>query len=220
MTNPKKIDSYFNDTGKHPITPKKDTYSKHTRIIKMMKLLFPSIAAILLGMLIIFPKLNQQKDTIAIDITLPKKGELEKLHMENTNFYITDKDNKVNNLIASKIDETSPGSKLIKLTDPEGIIPASNGTWYNIKSPIGYYNQEQNTLRLINNVDVFYSNGMIAKTVEFDYDFKTGKGISTTPVSAEGDMGTLDSEGMEFYNDKNLIIFTGHTQIVVDDEKL
>ncbi len=111
-------------------------------------LLASGIAAVLLGMLIIIPNLSQIDDTISLDITLPKKGELEKLHMENTDFYITDRNNKVNNFLARNIDETSPGSKLIKLTDPEGIIPSANGTWYNIKSPLGYYDQNKNTLKL------------------------------------------------------------------------
>ncbi len=63
-----------------------------------------------------------------MDVTLPKKGELEKLHMEETVFYITDADNKVNNFNADKIDETEPGSKLLKLTNPQGIVPGSNQT--------------------------------------------------------------------------------------------
>ena len=43
-------------------------------------------------------------------------------NVENTVFYITDKDNKVNNFLAQNIDETAPGSKIIKLTAPEGLI--------------------------------------------------------------------------------------------------
>ena len=219
MASQKNIDSYFNNTGRHPQQNKKDAFAKHTHIIKMMKLLLPSIAAVLLGMLIIIPNLSQIDDTVSLDITLPKKGELEKLHMENTDFYITDRNNKVNNFLARNIDETSPGSKLIKLTDPEGIIPSANGTWYNIKSPLGYYDQNKNTLKLEQQVDVFYSDGMTAKTTEFLYDFKTGIGTSVTPVSADGELGTLSAEGMEFYNDQNLIIFTGKTHIVIDDGK-
>lgn len=216
----KKIDSYFNDTSLHPLQNSKDEPAKRTRIIKLMKLLLPSLAAILLGLLVITPNLNQIDDSIKIDITLPQKGEIEKLHVEKTNFFITDRNNKVNNFTADSIDETAPGSKLIKLITPEGIIPNANNSWYNIKSKFGYYNQSENHIKLEEEVEVFYSDGMLAHTSDFSYDFKTGKGISTTPVDADGYLGSLNSEGMEFYNDQNLIIFTGKTNIVIDEQQL
>ncbi len=220
MINRQKIDSYFNNTGRHPAPKNEDAYTRHTRRIKLIKLLLPSIAAVLLGLLIIFPNINAQKDTITLDITLPQKEELEKLHMEKTNFFITDKKNKVNNFMAEKIDETAPGSKLIKLIEPEGIIPSANKTWYTVKAPVGYFDQNKNTLKLLKQVDVYYSDGMIAKTTEFLYEFNTGTGTALTPVEAEGDLGKINAEGMKYYNEKNLIIFTGKTHIVIDDKKL
>ena len=36
----------------------------------------------------------------------------------------------------------------------------------------------------------------------------------------DGTLGSLDSEGFEFYNDKNLIIFTGKTHITIDEDNL
>ncbi|MFR8206612.1 MAG: hypothetical protein ACLU99_09995 [Alphaproteobacteria bacterium] len=74
----------------------------------------PSIAAVLIGLLLVFPSLKKDTRDFKLDITRPKQGELEKLHVENTVFYITDKDNKVNNFLAQNIDETAPGSKIIK----------------------------------------------------------------------------------------------------------
>lgn len=220
MIDHQKIDSYFNNTALHPHSSDGEDTSKRTRVIKMMKLLLPSIAAILIGLLIIIPNLNSLDDTITLDITLPKKGELEKLHMENTDFFITDRNNKVNNFTADNIDETTPGSKLIKLTNPEGIIPAAKETWYNVKAPVGYYDQNANTLKLEEKVDVFYSGGMTAQTTEFLYDFKTGIGTSKTPVHSDGYLGDLTSQGAEFYNERNLIIFTGKTHIVIDEDQL
>lgn len=214
-----KLDSYFNGDN----LPKNNTkaeISRHTKIIRLVKLLLPSIAALLIGLLILFPSLKTTNDEFSIDITLPKKGELEKLHIENTSFYITDRNNNVNNFTARNIDETSPGSKLIKLNQPDGVLPMSNGAWNNIKSPIGYYNQNTNVLTLQENVDMFYSDGMTAKTEELTYDFNAQKGWGTKEITSEGIFGSLRSQGFEFYAAKNLLIFTGKTYITIEEESL
>lgn len=219
MFDQSKLDSYFNGEN-ISAGNKKSELSRHTRIIRLIKLLLPSIAALLIGLLIIFPSLKETNDEFSIDITIPKKGELEKLHMENTTFYITDKDNKVNNFTAKNVDETAPGSKLIKLTNPDGVLPLNNGGWINIKSPIGYFNQNTNVLTLQNNVDMFYSDGMTGKTEEMTFDFNADKGWSNKEVTSEGVFGTLQSQGFEFYSKKNLLIFTGKTYITVEEESL
>lgn len=218
MFDHEKLDSYF--SGKPLSQDSKNSVSRHTRIIRMTKLLLPAIAALLVGLLILFPSLKQTNDEFAIDITYPKKGELEKLHIENTIFYITDKDNKVNNFTADNVDETEPGSKLIKLVNPDGVLPSSNGAWINIKSPTGYYNQETNVLDLVENVDVFYSDGMTSKTEEMTFDFKEGKGYGDKPVTADGVFGKLQSQGFEFYSKQDLLIFTGKTYITVEEESM
>lgn len=101
MFDHRKLDSYFSGDSLGS-GGKKTEVSRHTRIIRLTKLLLPAIAALLIGLLILFPSLKKTNDEFSIDITFPKKGELEKLHMENTVFYITDKNNKVNNFTAKK----------------------------------------------------------------------------------------------------------------------
>lgn len=219
MFDKSKLDAYFSGENINAGS-KKQEMSRHTQIIRLTKLLLPSIAALLIGLLIIFPSLKETNDEFSIDITIPKKGELEKLHMENTTFYITDKDNKVNNFTAQNVDETAPGSKLIKLTNPDGVLPMKDAAWINIKSPVGYYNQNTNVLTLQNDVDMFYSDGMTGKTEEMTFDFNADKGWGNKEVTSEGIFGSLRSQGFEFYSKKNLLIFTGKTYITVEEESL
>ena len=128
-----KIDAYFN--GEKDLRPAAETMlTRRAKIMRWIKLALPSLAALLIGLLIVLPGLQTDDDRFELDVTRPKKGELEKLHMENTVFYITDADNQVNNFNADKIDETEPGSKLIKLINPQGIIPGDGQDWVNIEA--------------------------------------------------------------------------------------
>ena len=124
MIDHNKIDSYFNQDKTLTTASERPEEQRHTRLVRLAKLLLPGLAAVLISLLLIIPSLQQHEYEFKIDITKPQAGEMEKLHMENSIFDITDKDNQVQHFTARNIDETSPGSKLIKLTRPEGTIPA------------------------------------------------------------------------------------------------
>lgn len=220
MVDIKDIDAYFNADSEQPGGKPQDRRSRHSRVVHAAKLLLPSIAAVLIGLLLVFPSIKKDVRDIRLDITRPKQGELEKLHIENTVFYITDKNNRVNNFIADNIDETEPGSKLIKLTKPEGMLPSSDTNWTNIKAPLGYYNQNTNILELREDVELFYSEGMTVKTSEAFYDFGQARGYGSRPVNAQGFLGTLSSEGFEILNSDSILAFTGHTEMTVKEESL
>lgn len=215
-----KIDSLFNEEAQNDKKPEKTALFRHSEWVHRFKLLLPSIAAVLIGLLVLLPSLQKNEKDFYLDITRPKKGELEKLHIEKTIFNITDKDNKVNNFTADNIDETSPGSKLIKLTNPDGVLPSSGEEWINIKSPTGFYNQTANNLELVDNVEVFYSLGMNINVPDVTFDFKSSKIFSNKPVKAQGFIGDLNSEGFELYSKTGIIIFTGKTHIKIKEDSL
>lgn len=214
-----KIDAYFN--GEKNFSPQKEnSLTRRAKIMRWIKIALPSIAALLIGLLIVMPGLQTESERLAVDITRPKKGELEKLHMEQTSFYITDANNKVNNFNADNIDETEPGSKLLKLKNPSGILPNADNTWVNIQSPNGYYNQNTSLLRLLDGVEVFYSNGATATSEEMFFDFKLSKAYSIKPTTVDGESGHIESQGFEYYQDKDLLIFTGKTHITMPEEQV
>lgn len=219
MIDIKKLDTYFNaDSDVLTSSQEKTSVSRHTRIVRFAKLALPSLAAILIGLLLLFPTIHNDVRDFRLDITKPKKGELEKLHVEDTVLYITDKNNKINNFIAQNIDETEPGSKLIKLTNPEGIIPMNNGEWNTVKAPIGFFNQNNNLLHLEENVEIFYSGGMSVHTTEAFFDFNQSRGYGNKPVKAQGIFGNLNSEGFEFLTKEDILAFTGHSDITIKEE--
>lgn len=220
MLDLKQLDTYFNENSKHNIARKAQKLTSYSRFVRLAKLALPSLAAVLIAFLLIFPSLKQDSRDFSLDITRPKKGELEKLHVENTVFYITDKNNKVNNFVASNIDETKPGSKLIKLTKPEGIMPLDNNRWVNIKAPQGFFNQNTNLLELQQNVEMFYSEGMNIATEQAFFDFNSSRGYGNKPISGDGFIGKIESEGFEFTAKNDILIFKGRSDITIKEESL
>ena len=124
----------------------------------------------------------------------------------------------MNNFVASNIDETSPGSKLIKLSKPEGILPLDKERWINIKAPIGFFNQTNNLLELKEQVEMFYSEGMNVITSSAFFDFNNSKGYGNKPIKGQGFLGDLEAEGFEFSTKDDILIFKGHNDITIKEE--
>ena len=150
--------------------------------------------------------LNNGTNETNFDLKLPESGS-------------NDINSDINNFTADTIDETEPGSKLIKLIRPEGLLPSSDDRWISVKSPVGFYDQNKKLLWLDDNVRMVYSDGMTATTETVFYDSAAAKAYSVTPVFSEGYFGTLRSEGFEYYKDRKVIIFTGKSKIVIRQEE-
>lgn len=214
-----KLDAFFEDTNS-PKRKKVSEVARHTKLVRMSKLLLPAIAAMIIGLLLIIPHLKDIAQDIAFDITKPKLGELEKLHVENTTFYITDAENQISNFYTSGIDETLPGSKLIKLDKPEGTVRTKNNNWIKLKSKIGFYNQTANSLNLEEKTKVSFSQGMDVETESLTYDFDKSYGHTNSPINGSGTLGEIKSEGLEFFEKTGVIIFKGKTFIKINEENI
>ena len=219
MVDLNKLDSFFNEDSKQQSQKTSEpVLLKHSRFVKLAKLTLPSIAAVLIVLLLLFPSLRQDARDFKLDITRPKQGELEKLHVESTVFYITDKDNKVNNFVASKNAATPPRSKPVKLTKPVGKLPLAKERWINNKAPLGFFNQTNNLLELKEQVEMFYSEGMSIITSSAFFDFNAAKGYGKEPVKGQGFLGDLEADGFEFSTKDDILIFKGHNDITIKEE--
>ena len=111
----KQLDNLFNDNSlKKQISAKEAALQRQRKQMRIIKICFPAVAAALIGLLAIFPSL-QERDEFSIQISKPTRQDLEKLHMENTVLYVTDKANRVNSFTAENI---------------EGLYPCGEGAGY------------------------------------------------------------------------------------------
>ncbi len=217
MLDPKEIDKYFQtSTSAKNETPTE--IARRTRIVSLAKLALPGLAAVLAVTLLLFPSLQDDIREFGLDFVV-NKGDIEKLNVENTTIYLTDKKNRVNNFTVEQIKEVSPGSKLYDLTKPEAIIPLE-GKWVSIQAPLGLFNQEKSLLQLKQHIEMFYSDGMSLQTSEFFYDFKQSFGYTDTTVTGSGFLGEIQSSGAELYGDSNILKFSGRTHIVIKEDSL
>jgi LPS export ABC transporter protein LptC len=221
LKNRAKIDQVFKQKySKRARFLRQSRFGSYSSFVRFAKLTLPCIATAILALLLIIPNMEREDDFFGFDVTQPKLGEIEKLQMEEANFFITDKKNRVYNFNSNSATETEKGSKIIKLENPRGIIPSSDKSWINVDSKVGYFHQLENKIELKEYVQIFYSDGATLDTEEAIYNFDTELGYGNKNVKAEASLGTIDSKGFKIDANKAILTFTGKSKMVIYENGL
>ena len=210
MFDSKKIDSYFE--GKQSLDLQSSTdMPKKISWRRVFKLGAPCLAAALLGMMVVIPNVRKSVD-LRDNITVPRKNEMEKLHIEQTVFSSTDNKNRINKITADSVDETEPGSKLVKIVNPRGTIPTESGV-AEISANSGLFNQNNNVLQLDNDVKAVVDNNTVITTTFAYYDFEKEYGWGDNPIKAKGDWGTMDAQAFAYDKKQAVLTLKGRNKI-------
>lgn len=218
MFDSRKIDAYFEGT-KPLVLTKHDRQHHKLEWTRVVKLGFPCLAAAIFGVMVVLPNIKKNTD-IQNEITLPRKSELEKLHVEQTVLNATDRKNRVSTVWADSMDEIEAGSEEIKIINPRAEIPSDNGL-IKIFADFGYTNQKSKVLRLEQNIKITDENQNVLETEEAIYEFESEFGHGDKVLSAKGNWGTLEALN-GFTYDKNSAVLTllGQTVIKTPDGTL
>jgi LPS export ABC transporter protein LptC len=210
MFDSKKIDIYFE--GKNSIASRK-TRNNGTEFSwsRFIKLVFPCVAAAIFGLMVVLPNIKKSAD-ISDEITLPRKSEMEKLHVEKVFLNTTDKKNRVSSVRADNMDETDTDSNEIKINNPRADVPSDNGN-INIVADTGFVNQNTKILRLEQNVVVKDEQNNVLHTQQAIYDFTKEYGYGNSDVFAQGDWGKLSSQGFTYDKNSEVLTLSGATLI-------
>lgn len=215
-----KIDKFFNE-NKLITQSGGNKISTRSKVLRFAKLIMPSIAAAIIGFIMVYPSLKKETIDIKNDITIPKEGELEKLHIEKTVFSITNEQNQVSIITADSLDEVEAGSKIVKILNPKGKLPATQkGDTIDLVAKIGYFNQEDSHIKVEQDVKAVYSDGSTVLTQSGEYNFKTGFGYGNEPVYAFGEWGKMWAEGFEYHQNLNLLVLTGNSKVLNQNRTL
>ena len=212
MVDVKKIDAFFEHAQPFK-THRKAHQSKRERYYKILKLLMPSVAAVLISLILIFPHLKKNNFVSQYDLTAPKMGELEKLHVEKTSFSMTDIDGKISTFTAELMEETAPSSKVVRLTRPKGKIALDQDKYADISADTGYYDQNGNIVTAQNNVLAVYDNDTTIETSAAEYDFSKNYGKGDAAVYAFGSWGKLWADAFAFDKTSEILYLKGKSKV-------
>ncbi len=185
----------------------------YSRIILVLKTWMFSLAALFLGFFFIYPQLAEQQKLFDVSISSDVISDAQSVKITNIRLYSVDEKRTPYIITSKEAEETPPGSSIITMVSPMADIVTENEEAINITSVTGKIDEKKSLITLLDNVEVFSSEGYNIKSKELIFDMTTNVISSTTPVNASGDFGEIVSEGIEIFNKGDKVKFKGKTTI-------
>ncbi len=180
-----------------------------------MKVLLPSLAAILLGLVVVWPKLVLDDKSFQIGFAKLPSKEVETLAMQNARYFGVDESNRPF-AVTSELAVQEPGNPdLIRLKAPKADFTSPSGANIVVDGESGLYHQAAKTLDLSGGVNLFHDAGYEIHTPTAMVDLGHNAASGVDPVQGHGPQGRIESVGFELTGTGHSITFSGRAHLTL-----
>ena len=188
----------------------------HSRLVVSLKILFPSLAAVLIGLVIVWPQLNaQQEEQISLlasdikDMAVPDDQA-----MVNPRFFSVDEKGEPFNLVAKKAFELPGETRRVRLNDIKADLLRMDNRWFALDSDVGVYSQKDDTMELSGQVYLYTETGEEIETTGAVVNMKTRDISGREKVFVRMPAGSAEADGFSVSQKGTVIRLTGKTRAV------
>lgn len=195
------------------------TTARYGNLMRWLKLGLPSVAAILIGLVAIWPQINPRNDRIPLGFASVSKEEIDQLRMVNPRYTGLDGRNQPYSLTADAATQVGKGTNLVELEQPKADITLKNGTWIALTADTGLFSQQQHIIQLTDNVSLFHDAGYDFHTSSAYIDMSAGTAYGQEPIEGQGPFGNIKAQGFRVIDRGERVIFTGKAKMVIYSSK-
>ena len=196
---------------------------RHTRLVVFLRVVLPSIAAVLVGLIILWPQLKAQKEEFSfINTDYDKTAFPENQVMENPRLFVVDSDNEPINITARSANEIpSETGRRVQMRELKADILLENDTWLALDADVAEYAQEENQVEFQKQVNLYSDKGYELETTHAVIDISSKNITGDRTTHASGRVGTIVSDGFGVYDNGRRLVFTGNVkmQLYPQEEK-
>jgi len=206
------------DTPSRSVRPPAPQDLGRRRLIALGKLLVPAAAALVVVALVVLPALRsdpvgdavqQRERRAAADLTAA---------MISPRFEGRDGRGRPFAVTASTADFASDDQRFVRLELPEGDLLLSDGSWVAITAARGIYDREDRLMQLAGQVNLFHDQGFELVTESAWLDLPAGRAEGGDPVTGQGPIGHIESQGFRIEERGARVIFTGESRLLLYGE--
>ncbi len=188
--------------------------AKYSRFVSLMKILLPSFALLLVGLVVILPQFQSVPDELAAEIAITPEGAGDSLSLVNARYVGTDESGQPFSVTAETVLEGE--TDRISLAAPQADISLNDGTWLMVGATTGLYHRDTQVLDLEGEVNLFQDQGYELHTEAATVLLKEGQARSSVPVYTQGPFGRLESQGFQLEDKGKVVYFTGPATLVLN----
>jgi lipopolysaccharide export system protein LptC len=194
----------------HPV--KHAGHHRYTRFVGIMKIALPASAVVLLGLVVVWPKLMRDVDRFKIGFASLQPTAVETLSMVNARFQGLDNTNRPYTLTADKATEQNTKSGIVLLDNPKADFVTRTGTGIYVEARHGVYHQAEKLLDLEGEVSLYQDEGNEMHTERARVNLATSSVEGDLPVTGNGPQGRLAGTGFRIDENGKRLVLTGQSE--------
>lgn len=196
--------------------PAKKRMRHHSRLVISLKVLFPSLAAVMIGLVILWPQMKaQQEENISLiasevdQLNLPDDQA-----MVNPRFFTVDEKGEPFNLTAQTAFELPGDTRRIQLDTIRADLLMRNDQWFALDAAAGIYSQADDTMELLRQVNLYTETGDEISTTQALINMKNRDILGSKDVFLRTPSGYARAQGFSVTQNGTVIRLTGKTRAV------
>jgi lipopolysaccharide export system protein LptC len=209
----------FTAMPRHPVHRRERKGEGHghgySRFVGIMKIVLPSIAAVLLLLLVVWPRLSLVDDRFHIGFAKISPDQVQTLTMVNARYFGVDERNHPFTVTADSATEEDPKAGIIVLAAPKADFATKSGANVYLQAEQGFYHQKSQMLELVGDVSLFHDQGYEIHTEEAEIDLVKGNAVGSKPVDGHGPQGEMKGEGFRISDSGKQVEITGRSSLML-----
>jgi len=187
----------------------------HSVLVGILKLLLPLLAVVLIGLVIMWPTIEEQVEAGPGPDT-PEYQASGEAQIINPRFTGLDDEGRPFEIEGDLAYQDINDPELIDLDNLRGTITLSEGETARVESQFGHFDRTKGRVELRGNVVVSHDQGAVFRTEEIMVDINANEVWGDQPVEAISDEATVNATGFEVQDGGATIVFRGPARMVVD----
>ncbi|MBC7907467.1 MAG: LPS export ABC transporter periplasmic protein LptC [Rhodospirillaceae bacterium] len=188
-------------------------HRRYSRFVGLMKVVLPSLAVVLLGLVVAWPRLTATEDRFQLSFSALSPNSVESLSMVNARYFGVNARNQPFTVTADVATEDDPNSGVIVLDQPKADFTTLKGAGIYLEARRGFYYQKQQILDLEGEVNMFHDDGYELHTEKARLDLKRSTAEGNVAVTGQGPQGRIDGQGFRILEKGAQILVTGKSSL-------
>lgn len=190
---------------------------RYSRFVRLMKLILPSVAVVVLGLVMAWPNILSQAERLSVGLTRLDPGDANPRSLINPRYHGVDTDDQPYTLVAAAAVERADDPGRVDLEQPQGDIQLNEGRWLAVRGNQGVYSRDDRTLDLSGDVMLYRDDGFEFHTQAAHVDLGQTRAHGSEPVQGAGPGATIESVGFRLLDGGRVVVFTGEAHLILTD---
>ena len=192
----------------------------HSRLVVSLKVFFPSVAAVIIGLVIIWPQMKAQQEE-AISLLASETEQINVPNdqvMVNPRFFTVDEKGEPFHMTAESAFELPGEKRRVQMESVKADILKQNDRWIALDAATGVYSQADETMELSEQVNLYTQTGEEIETTHALINVKNRDIVGNRDVLLRSSLGFARAQGFSVTQNGTVFRLTGKTRVVLYPE--